>query len=438
MHGLYWLAAYLLTTEHIPLVFHPVDIGEALNEQGVFRWTFFGDCSWASRAGSASCVAQMVVHGDLKTAEQRMRRPFTAPVIAKTGKQRGPASNSASAGEMSASVAVIKSGMAIRGMSEELAGVAIPHSLERMPAGGASASPLCTDNASNVITVNSLTGKKAKGMRLLSREIAFVQFHVEEGSVEVIAVPGTQQRANPLTKALRSASVHLREAEWLLGTSPELEAMQALAEERGRSKRSLRPEVVAVAGFAGYGRASGRVSDTEWAERATDWRETGTREKNEERQVVRRNTLANAAPEGGRSHKVAALLRERREPLREAKQRNASARWAERPNHGNTTKFADNLYTPQELAALIFRLDEWMQPAQEFALQDAPSDDEAVEMRHAQEDAEEEQRAESDSDGEEDAAQDEQSRERVGKKRRGAGKRNKERKWLKKQRGVNE
>jgi len=289
------------------------------------------------------------------------------------------------------------------------------------------------------MSISSQTGKKAKGMRLLAREIEFVKFHVEEGSVEVIVVPGKQQRANPLTKALRSASVHFREAEWLLGTSPELAAMQALAEERGRSKRSLRPEVVAVAGFAGYGRASGRVSDTEWAERATDWRETGTREKNEERAVVQRNTLANAAPEGGRSHKITALLQERRGPLREAKQRNASARWEERPNHGNTTKFADNNYTPQELAALIFRLDEWMQPAQESALEDAPSDDEAVEMRHAQEDAaEEEQRAESDSDGEEDAAQEEQSKEgvRPKHKRRRAGARPKERRWRKKQKAI--
>ena len=366
-----------------------------------------------------------------------MRKPFTAPVIAKTGKQRGPAADSASAGEMSASVAVIKSGMAIRGMSEELANVAEPLSLERMPVGGASASPLCTDNASNGITISSRTGKKAKGMRLLAREIEFIKFHVEEGSVEVIVVPGKEQRANPLTKAIRSASVHFREAEWLLGTSPELAAMQGLAEERGRSKRSLRPEVVAVAGFAGYGRASGRVSDTEWAERATDWRETGTREKNEERAVVQRNTLANAAPEGGRSHKIAALLLERRGPLREAKQRNASARWEEKPNHGNTTKFADNLHTPQELAALIFRLDEWMQPPQEFALEDAPSDDEAVEMRHAQEDAEEEQRAESDSDGEEDAAQEEQSEEGVKPKykRKRAGKKQMDRRWSKKQRG---
>jgi len=246
-----------------------------------------------------------------------------------------------------------------------------------------------------------MTGKKPRGMRLAAREVAFVQFHRDEGSVEVVVVPGTQQRANPLTKALRSASVHFREAEWLMGTSPELTAMQAMAEERGRSKRSLRPEVVIVAGFAGYG-VLGSRGDTEWAERATDQRETGIRSDAEEKAVVQRNTLANSAPKGGRSFRVAALLEERKGPLREERERRKRARWVRQPNHGNASKFGANMHTPQELASLIFRLDDWMVPAQEFVPEtDAPSDDEAVEMRQAQE----EERAESDSDGDEDAAQ---------------------------------
>ena len=32
VHGLYWLAAYLLTTERVPLTFHPVDIDEAMTD----------------------------------------------------------------------------------------------------------------------------------------------------------------------------------------------------------------------------------------------------------------------------------------------------------------------------------------------------------------------------------------------------------------------
>lgn len=386
VHALYWLAAYLLTTELVPLTFHRGDTDEAMNEEGVFRWTLFGDCSWASRAGSASCIAQMVVHGNLKTAEQLERKPFTAPVVAKTGKQKGPAADSASAGEMMATVAVIKSGMAIRGMSEELAGVAEPQpSTERMPAGGAGASPLCTDNASNGITIASMTGKKAKGMRLMAREIAFVQYFEKEGAVEVVTVTGKQQRANPLTKAIRSASVHFREAEWLLGTSQELEKMQNMAEERGRSKRSLRPEVISVAGFAGLG-VLGNTGDKEWAESATDLRDTGKRSNKEEHAVTQRNTKANGAPSDGTSFRLWALLKDRRPALQDAKQRNADNRWAENPNHNRATKFDTNCHTADGLAKLIFRTEEWMAGAEWDPVSEPPSDDDAAEQRHTQED----------------------------------------------------
>ena len=395
VHGLYWLAAYLLTTEHVPLVFHKIeDYNDAMNECGVFKWTLFADCSWATRANAVSCIAHMVVHGDLRTSEQRRLKPFTAPVVAKTGKQKGPAALSASAGELHGTVAAIRAGMPIRGMSEELAGVAQPApSIERMPAGGAGASavcrgspmPTCTDNASNAMTLKSETGKKANGMRLMAREIAHVQYHVKEGSLEVVAVPGKEQRANSLTKPIRSASVHFTEAEWLLGTSPELEHMQTLAAERGRSKRSLRPEVVVVAGYAGFG-VLGSQSDTEWAERATDWRETGTRPEQEEFVVAERNRLAQEAPEGGRTSKIRALLKERKEQLIEAKEQNKQARWAAMPNHGNETAFAANWHTLEELAELIFRPSEWMMAA-EWPQQESepPSDEEAHDMRIAQE-----------------------------------------------------
>ena len=364
VHGLYWLAAYLLTTEHVPLTFHPVDKEDAMNAEGVLRWTLFGDCSWASRAGSASCIAYMVVNGTLRTAEQLERRPFTAPVVAKTGKQKGPAADSAAAGEMMSTVAVIKSGTAIRGMSEELAGVAEPQpSTERMPAGGAGASPLCTDNASNGITIASQTGKKAKGMRLLAREIAFVQFHTEEGSVEMVTVTSKQQRANPLTKAIRSASVHFREAEWLLGTSPELADMQALAEERGRSKKSLRPEVVTVAGFAGYGAALDTNKDTSasWAAAVTDAREIGYKSHAEVDAITKRNTGANQAPEGGRTFQIRARLEERRQALHEATQTNALSRLEDNRALGKRTEsYGSTWHTLDELVKLIFRPDEWM------------------------------------------------------------------------------
>jgi hypothetical protein len=388
VHGLYWLAAYLLTTEHVPLTFHPVDMEEeAMNGSGVLKWTLFSDCSWASRAGfSASCIAHMVVQGTIRTTEQLERRPFTAPVIVKTGKQTGPAAISAAAGEMLASVAVIKSNTAVRGMSEELAGVAEPQpSVERMPEGCARPSPLCTDNASNVITINSLTGKKAKGMRMCARSIAFIQYHVEEGSVEVVTVTSEQQRANPLTKAIRSASVHFREAEWLLGTSPELAGMQAMAEERGRSKRSLRPEVLEVAGFAGFG-VLGSKGDFLWAKRATELREISDLHEEEVKKITHRNTTVNNAQKDGRSFKLWEQIRERKPALQEARQTNASARWLNDPNRCEEDTSHDGVSNSiNDLAALIFRTDEWMRAPREeedeAQLSEPPSDDDAAAMR---------------------------------------------------------
>ena len=85
---------------------------------------------------------------------------------------------------------------------------------------------------------------------------------------------------------------------------PELEDMQAMAAERGRSKRSLRPEeMVVTADFAGDG-VLGSKGDTLWAERATDLREMGEGPTKDEDAVVQRNKLAQEASVGGWSYKL--------------------------------------------------------------------------------------------------------------------------------------
>ena len=57
------------------------------------------------------------------------------------------------------------------------------------------------------------------------------------------AVPATQQRANPLTKVIRSPSAHWRESEWLQGTSSKLTDMQEEAKEDGIKKKGFREEI---------------------------------------------------------------------------------------------------------------------------------------------------------------------------------------------------
>ena len=79
-------------------------------ETGVLKWSFFGECSWGTRSDFYSCIkAHMVVHGDLSTEEEsRLKKPFTAPVVVKTIKEKGPPSLSAwSAGELHVTVEAI-------------------------------------------------------------------------------------------------------------------------------------------------------------------------------------------------------------------------------------------------------------------------------------------------------------------------------------------
>ena len=138
-----------------------------------------------------------------------------------------------------------------------------PPSLERSPVGEAGAS-----------TISSRTGKREKGMRLGGAG-DHVRAEPRRGGIDRYRLSHGQAAEGQSADQGDLGGVGVREAEWLLGTSPELEDMQAMAAERGRSKRSLRPEeMVVTADFAGDG-VLGSKGDTLWAERATDLREMG-------------------------------------------------------------------------------------------------------------------------------------------------------------------
>jgi hypothetical protein len=148
--------------------------------------------------------------------------------------------------------------------------------------------------------------------------------------------------------------------------------------------------------------------------------------------VVRRNTLANAAAEDSWTYYLIEQLEAHREDMAATKAGNRRERKRARPNHGNGNAFAANWSTQEELAALIFRLGEWMLPAQELALEeDAPSDEEARGKRRKKQEKEAEKRAAED-DGEEDE-QEERSEEGVRPKRRGMRKSGAQKKRVRKQ-----
>ena len=263
MQALYWLAAYLVTTAEVGLTFQPgpedADIRKAL------EWTFFGDCSWATRDKGASCLGAAVVLGDYTREEDRLRRPFTAPITAKSIKETGPPSDSASAGELQATVMALNMGLIIRGMSEELADVVKHNETSSTPEGMAAGSPLFTttrasgedtgareqgdeerrtlptspimlDNRSLGIVLDLETTKKPKHLRKLSRLIAYVRWHEEQQLAKVVVIKDPQQRADPLTKITKSPSRHWKLVEWIQGSHEQVERFQQLSTQRGQAR----------------------------------------------------------------------------------------------------------------------------------------------------------------------------------------------------------
>ena len=319
-------------------------------------WSLFSDCSWATRRNSYSCMGYLIVNGDMSSEESRNSKPFTAPTVCKTKKEAGPPSDSASAGELNSSVAVIKNGISLRGMSEEVAGIAVPLSLDSYPEGNGGPSPmlvnppspLLTDNASNVRALAISTSKKPKGLRQWSRELSYARHHAEHGTVEIIGIPAPQQRANPLTKVLRSPSVFWVEAEWLLGSSDTITALQQTATQHGIDRRSTRLGIIEINRFAGS--AIAHLAHT------AEVRFMGTEE--ETHITTAYNTQANAV-EGHFTQQL-------RTRLRKHKTENAIDKQANKQERKSTTRqklagdYNDGTLTFPQLANIIF------QPPTEF------------------------------------------------------------------------
>ena len=261
--ALVWLAAYLVTTAEVGLTFQPGPMDADIRK--VLEWTFFGDVSWATRDKGASCMGAAVVLGNYSSEEDRLRRPFTAPITAKSIKETGPPSDSASAGELQATVMALNMGLIIRGMSEELADAVKPNEISSTPAGMAAESPLfitarasdkstgvreecdeerrtpppsplMLDNHSLGMVLDLETTKKPKHLRKLSRLIAYVRWHEEQKLAKVVLIGDPQQRADPLTKITKSPSRHWKMVEWIQGTHEQVTRFQQLATQRGQAR----------------------------------------------------------------------------------------------------------------------------------------------------------------------------------------------------------
>lgn len=270
-NALTWLAAYFSTTRQVGLRFFPGQ-REELDLSKPFPMHAHADAAWNTSEdflGHLSRLGRMITPGPY-VADPPPKR-ISAPLFAKSGKEQGIPSTSASQAECKSAVLAVSDIQIYRGISEEIAGVADSRTLEDMPPGAAPPTQLRTnpskqevvdyihypptvltqDNRSLVIAAGQDTSKKGKKLRQLARAIEHLRAAVRIGMIEVINVPGNKQYANPLTKDIGSPTQHWREAEYIQGSQPAIDDLQADAARYGSMKRSPRQLKEMIATSAG-------------------------------------------------------------------------------------------------------------------------------------------------------------------------------------------
>ena len=288
--ALYWLAAFVVKTENIGLAYHR-GTHDSRDIRRCLDWTFCGDSSWATRWRGASCNAIAIIQGKLATIESRLIKPYTAPIVAMSGREKGLQSESATATEIQSTVKVCTLGAVVRGIAEELAGLmaASWDKLTDTPEGMAAPSTTCIstvvqgqsiwhsgtdpntvllDNASAAKVLATTTTKKPKNLRRLSRQIHFIKQMEEKKMIKVTLVRDAEQRANPLTKALMKPVQLAREMEWIQGTQAAVTEFQKLVKDRGEARTGTRGQLDIIKSFAGMAMTDRSVTDDD---RTEEW-----------------------------------------------------------------------------------------------------------------------------------------------------------------------
>ena len=251
-------AAYLSTTREVGLSYFPgpsdADISSPLPHHS------YADASWNSSEDFASRLGRMICPGHFPQPQQLVDHRVSAPFFAKSGKEEGVHSTSVCQAELKSAVLCVADISVYRGMTEEIAGVADGSTLSDVPDGAAPPSQLrasmahqlvadslpssptilAQDNRSLVIAAGQDVAKKSKGLRHMYRSLACIRSSVREGLIQVISVPASEQRANPLTKAHTSPSMHWKEVEFLQGSQPAVLSFQQQAATYGELKKSPR------------------------------------------------------------------------------------------------------------------------------------------------------------------------------------------------------
>ena len=229
--GLHWLAAFFLSSADVGVTFHRGPSNA--NIQEVMEWMAYGDASWAaSQFGLSRFGAALISHmphlGESK---------YQGAMLGKSVNEKGIPSMSASIAELNGTVMAADLLLPVRGMSEEVAGVANDTTITDKPGHTAPPSKVHLDNRSLGVVLDQTTSNKGRGMRRVARLIQYIKGLCERGLISVQMVPGSKQLADPLTKFFVSPTEQWRTAEYLQGTHPEVTRMQQVAEAMGAAKK---------------------------------------------------------------------------------------------------------------------------------------------------------------------------------------------------------
>ena len=135
MEALHWLAAYLVTTGDVGLVYDRGPVGTTTNDP--IEWTGSSDAAWHWHDDGSSQLA-VLMHAGTRAGRASNER-WQAANYANSSKEKGPCSADVSTAELKALMKLTAYNQIIRGINEEITGVADRDTVEAVPSGSARA-----------------------------------------------------------------------------------------------------------------------------------------------------------------------------------------------------------------------------------------------------------------------------------------------------------
>jgi hypothetical protein len=160
------------------------------------EWMAYGDASWASsQFGLSRFGAALISH-----MPHLGKSTYQGAMLGKSVNEKGIPSMSASIAELNGTVMAADLLLPVRGMSEEVAGVANDTTTTDKPEHTAPPSRVHLDNRFLGVVFDQTTSNKGRGMRRVARLIQYIKGLCGRGLISVEMVPGSKQLVDPLTK----------------------------------------------------------------------------------------------------------------------------------------------------------------------------------------------------------------------------------------------